>query len=96
MDCAWARLACDGVAFARGIRADLLVPDRGTAPRAFARQVVRFLTHVAFGMSLYRVAVAFGRDRLTVAHACHLIEDQRDPAIRAAPTLRLKLDREAA
>jgi hypothetical protein len=47
-------------------------------------------------MSLYRVAVAFGRDRLTVAYACHLIEDQRDPAIRAAPTLRLKLDREAA
>jgi len=34
--------------------------------------------HVALGMSLARVARAFGRDRPTVAYACHLIEDRRD------------------
>lgn len=39
LDCARARFACDAAAFALGIRADLLVPDRGTAQHAFARQV---------------------------------------------------------
>jgi chromosomal replication initiation ATPase DnaA len=29
-------------------------------------------------MSLARVAIAFDRDRSTVAHACHIIEDRRD------------------
>jgi hypothetical protein len=29
-------------------------------------------------MSLTRVAYAFARDRSTVAHACHAIEDRRD------------------
>lgn len=29
-------------------------------------------------MSLSRVAIAFERDRSTVAHACHRIEEQRD------------------
>ncbi len=37
-----------------------------------------YLCHVAFELSLARVAVAFGRDRSTVAHACHMIEDRRD------------------
>ena len=31
-------------------------------------------------MSLARVAQAFGRDRSTVAYACHKIEDMRDDA----------------
>jgi hypothetical protein len=56
-------------------------------------------------MSLHRVAVAFGRDRSTVAFACHLNEDRRDDSkagdmldelesgLRAAPALRLPLDR---
>jgi len=43
-----------------------------------------YLTHVVFEMSLARVADAFGRDRTTAAHACHLIEDGRDdPAFDA-------------
>jgi hypothetical protein len=37
-----------------------------------------YLTHIAFEMSLGRVAAAFGRDRSTVAHACHLMEERRD------------------
>jgi chromosomal replication initiation ATPase DnaA len=108
LDCAWARFACDAAAFALGIKAHFLVPVRGTAQHAFARQVAMYLTHVAFGMSLRRVAVAFGRDRSTVAYACHLIEDRRDDpkvddmldqleaALRAAPAPRPFLDRQAA
>jgi hypothetical protein len=106
LDCARARLACDSAAFALGIKADLLVPV--TAQHAFARQVAMYLTHVAFGMSLHRVAVAFGRDPSTVAYACHLIVDRRnDPkvdnmldqpesALRAAPAPRLFLASRAA
>ncbi|MBU2605776.1 MAG: hypothetical protein KKC43_07790 [Alphaproteobacteria bacterium] len=45
---------------------------------ARARHIAIYLTHVALGMSLARVARAFGRDRSTVAYACHLIEDKRD------------------
>jgi chromosomal replication initiation ATPase DnaA len=37
-----------------------------------------YLTHVAFGLSIQRVATAFMRDRSTVAHACHVVEDRRD------------------
>jgi chromosomal replication initiation ATPase DnaA len=45
---------------------------------AFARQVAMYVMHVAFGVSLGRVAMAFGRDRSTIAHACRRIEDMRD------------------
>ncbi len=37
-----------------------------------------YLLHAGFGLSLARVANAFRRDRSTVGHACHLIEDRRD------------------
>ncbi|HVY88007.1 MAG TPA: helix-turn-helix domain-containing protein [Hyphomonadaceae bacterium] len=48
------------------------------ADAVFARQVAMYLAHVAFGMSLGRVAAAMGRDRSTVGHACNLIEDKRE------------------
>jgi hypothetical protein len=51
--------------------------DRSTTA-AFARKLAMYLAHVAFGMSIGRVGRAFGRDRTTVAHACHVIEDKRD------------------
>lgn len=51
---------------------------RGSAEAALARQAAMYLCHVAFELSLSRVAQAFGRDRSTVAHACHRIEDRRD------------------
>jgi chromosomal replication initiation ATPase DnaA len=79
-DAARARLACHMAAYAMGAEGDLLTEERGAARTARARQVAMYLTHVAFGMSLHRVAVAFGRDRSTVAHACHLMEDRRDDA----------------
>jgi hypothetical protein len=45
---------------------------------AFIRQVAMYLAHVGFGLSMARVGRAFGRDRTTVVHACHVIEDRRD------------------
>ena len=59
---------------------DLDAATRGRAPIAFARQVAMYLCHVAYEMSLSQIAMAFQRDRTTVSHACHLIEDRRDDA----------------
>lgn len=53
---------------------------RGSASEALARQVAMYLCHVAFELSLARVASAFGRDRSTVAYACHAVEDRREEA----------------
>jgi chromosomal replication initiation ATPase DnaA len=78
IDAAKARFACDAAAFALGCEEPLLSDARGNASTSFARQIAMYLTHVAFGLSLQRVATAFGRDRSTVAYACHLIEDRRD------------------
>lgn len=45
---------------------------------AFARQLAMYLCHVAANMSLREISTSFGRDRTTVSHACHAIEDRRD------------------
>lgn len=45
---------------------------------AFARQLAMYLCHVVANMSLREISNAFGRDRTTVSHACHAIEDRRD------------------
>ncbi len=64
--------------------ARIFAAGRGALEVARARQVAMYLAHVGFGMSLARVADAFERDRSTVAHACHLVEDRRDdPAFDA-------------
>jgi chromosomal replication initiation ATPase DnaA len=39
-----------------------------------------YVTHVNMGLSMAEVGRGFGRDRTTVMHACHLIEDMRDDA----------------
>lgn len=78
-DVAAAELAASVVAYALDIRVQaILDASRGSAAVAFARHVAMYLTHVAFELSLARVAVAFGRDRSTAAHACHAMEDRRD------------------
>lgn len=78
-DRARARLARQAAAYSLGIPVDEVDSEtRGTAQAALARQVAMYLAHTAFGMSLARVALAFGRDRSTAAHACHKIEDMRD------------------
>jgi len=74
-----AELAANVVSYALGVRAENIVDDaRGCSQTAYARQLAMYLCHVGFELSLSRVAAAFGRDRSTVAHACHAIEDRRD------------------
>lgn len=57
---------------------DILNTTRGKASSARARQVIMYLHHVAFGLTLTEVGSRYNRDRTTVAHACGLVEDQRD------------------
>ena len=57
---------------------EILAKGRGRPSASFARHVSMYLCHVGLGMSLSQVARAFDRDRSTVAHGCHLIEDRRD------------------
>lgn len=78
-DEAAARLSAGAASFALGAPVDdIIAHTRGSAETAFARQVAMYLCHVVFEWSLARVAQAFARDRSTVAHACHTIEDRRD------------------
>jgi len=74
LDCARARFACDAAAFALGIKADLLVPVRGTAQHAFARQVAMYLTRQMIKLPLIQIGEEFGgRDHGTVIHACKVV-----------------------
>lgn len=45
-----------------------------------ARQVAMYVCHVALRIPMGDVALAFGRDRTTVAHNCAVVEDHRDDA----------------
>lgn len=58
-------------------------PARGNrlSPTALrARRVSIYLTHIALGWQLERVAHAFGVNRQTASTACRRIEDARDDA----------------
>lgn len=59
-------------------REELAGVSRGRARVAFARQIGMYVTHVVCGLTLTEVGRAFARDRTTVAHACGIVEDQRD------------------
>lgn len=77
-----AQLATGVVAYALGFDlADMISDTRGPQRTCTARQLAMYLTYTAFEMSLSRCAYAFGRDRSTVAHACHAVEDRRDDAV---------------
>jgi chromosomal replication initiation ATPase DnaA len=57
---------------------DLRAVSRGPARTTFARQVAMYLAHVELGLNLSMVAMQFGRDRITVSHACKRVEDRSD------------------
>jgi len=57
---------------------DFAAVNRGVARTAQARQVAMYLAHVAWPITLTDVGRMFGRDRTTVAHACAVVEDERD------------------
>jgi chromosomal replication initiation ATPase DnaA len=72
-------LAAALVGFALGLKTQkILARERGAPVYARARHIAIYVAYSALGMSLSRVAVAFGRDRSTVAHACRLVEDYRE------------------
>lgn len=69
------------VAYALGLKVKtVLSQERGNPVHARARHIAMYLAHTACGMSLARVARAFGRDRSTVSHGCRIIEDYREDA----------------
>ncbi|MBB3965594.1 helix-turn-helix domain-containing protein [Rhizobium metallidurans] len=42
------------------------------------RQIAMYVCHVALQIPLHEIGLGFGRDRTTVGHACHVVEDRRD------------------
>ena len=55
---------------------------RSRADAAFARQIAMYIAHAVFGMGYSAIGRLCGRDHKTVAHACRVVEQQRDnPAI---------------
>lgn len=74
-------LAAALVAYALGLQTQkILARERGAPIYTRARHIAIYVAYAALGMSLSRVAAAFGRDRSTVAHACRVIEDHREDA----------------
>lgn len=53
-----------------------LGPQNGEA--VLARQVAMYLSHVCFSVAMTDIAKVFRRDRTSVTHACHVVEDRRD------------------
>jgi chromosomal replication initiation ATPase DnaA len=44
------------------------------------RQIAMYVAHVVLRLTQGEVGRGFGRDRTTVVHACHTVEDLRDDA----------------
>ena len=64
---------------------DLMEATRARSEGTRARWLAMYLLHTSCSVPLMRVAAAFGRDRTTVSHVVHRIEDWRsDPAFDAA------------
>ena len=57
---------------------ELRHPGRSSLSISRVRQIAMYVTHVSLGFSMREVGQGFGRDRTTVLHACHQIEDLRD------------------
>lgn len=70
---------------------ELRAPTRRSPRAAFGRQLAMYLTHVVCEFSLSEVADAFGRDRTTASHACHVIEDMRDDPLVDRQVSRMEL-----
>ncbi len=57
---------------------DLRKPGRSSLGISRVRQVAMYVAHVVLKLNMRDIGKAFGRDRTTVLHACHLVEDLRD------------------
>lgn len=77
--CQRALLVQIAVAEVTGVRLTALCDgSRGDARSAFARQMAMYLCRLVYDMSLGDIALAFGRDRSTAAHAIRRIEEARE------------------
>lgn len=68
----------------------LLHKSRCTAEVAEARQLAMYLMHVVLQRPMAEVGSFFGRDRTTVSHACHCVEDKREDRQFETDVLRLE------
>ena len=59
---------------------ELRSPGRSTLAVSRVRQIAMYVTHVTLRFTMGEVGQGFGRDRTTVLHACHQIEDLREDA----------------
>lgn len=57
---------------------ELRAPGRTGLEVARVRQIGMYVAHVCLRLPMSDVGKGFGRDRTTVLHACHVIEDLRD------------------
>ncbi|WP_106751945.1 helix-turn-helix domain-containing protein [Pannonibacter carbonis] len=57
---------------------DLMQETRGRKNVACARQVMMYMAHITFGLTLGEVGRLYNRDRSTVGYACRKMEDLRD------------------
>lgn len=57
---------------------DLRSPSRSAAPVARVRQVGMYVAHTTLQLTMQDVGAGFARDRTTVKHAVHVIEDLRE------------------
>lgn len=58
----------------------IIVRHERRRPSCHVRQIAMYVCHVALRMPFGDIGAAFGRDRTTVGHACHVVEDRRDDA----------------
>lgn len=59
---------------------ELRSAGRSTLAVSRVRQIAMYVAHVTLGFTMANVGQGFGRDRTTVLHACHLVEDMREDA----------------
>ena len=59
---------------------ELRKPGRTGDAASRVRQVAMYVAHVVLRLTQAEVGLGFSRDRTTVMHACHTIEDLRDDA----------------
>ncbi len=90
-----AYLACDclldiAAAFFNVPARELRRPGRCSDDVSRVRQIAMYCAHTVLGMSMADVGKGFGRDRTTVIHACHIIEDLRDDREFEAILLRIE------
>ncbi len=57
---------------------ELRSPNRSRVAVTRVRQIAMYVAHVILQLTMSEIGRCFGRDRTTVMHACHLIEDMRD------------------